>query len=118
MIDIVKKHIIGSVVQYENVLADLIATKKAIKVKGNLETELLDKISLLADEMGGKLHALEKSVEDSKLEMSPSQKRQYYTDVLVKAMNELRKVVDQLETLIDNDYWALPTYNEILFSVM
>ncbi len=118
MIDIVKKQIIGSVVGYENVLADLIATKKAIKVKGNLETELLNRISSLADEMADKLHNLEKSVEGSKADMSPSQKGEYYTKVLVNAMNELREVVDQLETLIDKDYWSLPTYNEILFSVM
>lgn len=118
MIDIVKKQIIGSVVAYENVLADLIATKKSIKVKGNLEIELLNKISTLADEMGIKLETLEKSVENSKADMSPAQKGKYYTDVLVTAMNELRNVVDQLETLIDTDYWSLPTYNEILFSVM
>ncbi len=118
MIDMVKKQIIGSVIAYENVLADLVATKKSIKVGGKLELDLLNKISYLADEMSVKLSNLEKVVVESKREMTPKQKGEFYKNTLVSAMNELRAVVDELETLVDKDFWPIPTYDELLFSVI
>jgi glutamine synthetase len=32
-------------------------------------------------------------------------------------MNELREVVDELETVVPSDIWPYPTYGEILYSV-
>ena len=32
-------------------------------------------------------------------------------------MEEIRKAVDELETLVAADYWPVPTYGDILFSV-
>ena len=118
MIDMVKKQITGSVISYENVLADLVATKKAIKIKGKLELDLLNKISTLADKMQEKLFALETAVAGTKVNMTAYQKGEYYKNVLVLAMNELRAVVDELETLVDKDFWPIPTYDELLFSVI
>jgi glutamine synthetase len=33
-------------------------------------------------------------------------------------MSELRLIVDELETLVAGKYWALPSYAQILYSVM
>lgn len=33
------------------------------------------------------------------------------------AMQELRAVVDEAETFVGSEYWPLPTYSEMLFSV-
>ena len=40
-----------------------------------------------------------------------------YVELVVPAMDELRKTVDRLEELTDREYWPLPTYNDILFYV-
>ena len=32
-------------------------------------------------------------------------------------MQQLRAVVDELETLVSKKYWTLPSYGELLFSV-
>ena len=32
-------------------------------------------------------------------------------------MEEVRKYADELETIVDRDFWPYPTYGEILFSV-
>ena len=32
-------------------------------------------------------------------------------------MNEIREIVDTLETMVASSYWPVPTYGEILFSV-
>ena len=39
----------------------------------------------------------------------------HYRDEVVPAMLEIRKVVDQLELIIADDLWPLPTYREMLF---
>jgi len=38
-----------------------------------------------------------------------------YRDAVVPAMHRLRAEADQLETMIDDDYWPLPKYRELLF---
>ena len=32
-------------------------------------------------------------------------------------MNAVRELIDQLEQLVDKDYWPYPNYTELLFSV-
>ena len=118
MIELVKKEIIGSVVAYETALAELVESKTKLGVSASLETNLLNKISSLADDMGVKLEALEKAVNGSKAPMNTAEKGDYYREIIVSAMGELRAVVDELETLVDSKYWALPTYSELLFSVI
>ena len=38
-------------------------------------------------------------------------------DEVIPAMSELRKYIDKAETLTAADYWAVPTYGELLFDV-
>ena len=40
-----------------------------------------------------------------------------WKDNVLLAMNELRKVVDKLETLVDSTYWPMPTYTNLLFDI-
>ena len=117
MVDLVKKEIIGAVIKYESVLADLVKSKKDLGIRCELESTLLDKISLLADSMQIKLENLEKAILGSKEERNTDEKGKYYREVIFNAMQELRIVVDELETLVDAEYWPLPSYTEMLFSV-
>ena len=39
----------------------------------------------------------------------------YYCEQVIPAMNELRATVDQLESIVPDEYWPLPTYPEMLF---
>lgn len=118
MVELVKKEIIGSVISYETALSELIESKSALGVSCQLETNLLNKISSLADEMGVRLENLETAIKGSKEPMDTAQKGDYYRKVIVSAMQSLREVVDELETLVDSQYWSLPTYSQLLFSVI
>ena len=103
---------------YEASLAELVESKKAIGISCALETNLLSKISVLADSMGKKLENLENAVLGAKEPRSTDEKGMYYRKVIFTAMQELRIVVDELETLVDSKYWPLPSYTEMLFSVI
>ena len=41
----------------------------------------------------------------------------YYKDTIIPAMNKLRKVADEIETLVGEKYWPYPTYGELLFKI-
>ena len=42
----------------------------------------------------------------------------YYShEEVVKAMEDLRRVVDLAETKVDGKYWPIPTYTDLLFGI-
>ena len=41
----------------------------------------------------------------------------YYHDVVFDDMNKVRAIIDHLETLVASDFWPVPTYYDLLFSV-
>ena len=64
-----------------------------------------------------KLEDLEKSVLDAKLHTEALDLAKYYRESVFMNMQQLRAVVDELETLVSKKYWTLPSYGELLFSV-
>ena len=117
MIDIVKREIIGATLEYQSALASLIAQKGQIGVEGILEKKLLLQISALCDKMGEQLETLEVAVKGAEDMNLPQAKGKYYREHIFESMSALRETVDELETLVDKEYWPLPTYSEMLFSV-
>ena len=45
----------------------------------------------------------------------PAGHAKLYRDEVIPAMNALRESCDVLETLVDDDLWPLPTYQEMLY---
>ena len=41
----------------------------------------------------------------------------YYHSKVVPAMDKLREAVDNLETIVGNEFWAYPDYGQILFGI-
>ena len=118
MTEIVKKEIIGSVISYETALAELVESKLALGVSCQLESNLLNEIANLADSLAIRLETLEEAIKGAKDLTDIKDKAYYYREVIFESMQSLREVVDELETLVDSDYWPLPTYSEMLFSVI
>jgi len=48
---------------------------------------------------------------------SLDRRAKFYCDVVLPACEELRKVIDELESRIDDQFWPLPKYRELLFMV-
>ncbi len=119
MIDMVKKQIIPGVVSYQKEIATTLESKKNLGVYGSdLEEYLLQRMSKLSGCMLNNLLKLEsavievKSHEEDTLEFA-----KFYRDGVFATMTELRAVVDELETIVAKEYWSLPSYGEILYSV-
>ena len=119
MLDMVWKDILPAVSAYSKKLADTALAKKSLSdsIDCSFETELAAKISTLTAEAVKKAQALEYAVMDVKNYEDTLELARFYKDTVFAAMNELRIVVDELETHTAAEYWPYPSYGDILFSV-
>lgn len=119
MIDLAKKEIIPAILGYQGEIAEIANNKKKLSssIQCCLEENILNKISTLGNSLYSKLEDLEKSVLDAKLHTEALYLAKYYRESVFMNMQQLRAVVDELETLVSKKYWTLPSYGELLFSV-
>jgi glutamine synthetase len=119
MVDMAKGVIIPACIDYQNDLAKLLARKKTLGgYDVSLEENLLLNIAKLASSLLKKLNALEDAILNSKEEREILAQASFYRDKIFAGMSELRLVVDELETLVARKHWPLPSYAEMLFSVV
>lgn len=120
MTDMVNKYVIPAVIGYQNELAELVLNKKAVSpgIDTTPEENLLNRISRLSAELYRKLdHLCEQTravrdISDS-LALAQASRGKVFA-----AMNDLREVVDELELIVSRKHWTLPTYTDILYSVI
>jgi len=121
MLDMVRKDIIPSSISYQNEIVQLLQTKKSIKGWGFeaiLEEKILDTLSRLSSALLNKLENLERALSAAKTKNGVIDTAKYYRDSVFVAMSELRKICDDLEATTARKYLSMPTYGEILFSVV
>ena len=76
----------------------------------------LQRISTLCDDAYARTEALEHVLQDAG-QGSMEQRARYYREMVCPAMDALRTVVDELETLVSKDAWPYPSYGRILYRV-
>ena len=118
MIDMVKRNILPAAESYQKELCDIIVKKREILGEDSTKTEksTLERISALAESLVGLLRDLESKVAYSKTLTSLPQAISCKEEVL-PAMEDMREVIDELERIVDADFWRFPTYNDLLYSV-
>jgi glutamine synthetase len=119
MIDMVKRSIIPSVLNYLKDVSETASLKKSINANFNcqLEESLIESISSLSSSLYMKLIDLENSVLEARSQDTSPETAKYYREFVFVNMQSLRSVVDELETLVGKKYWPFPTYGDLLFSV-
>ncbi|MDF2567053.1 MAG: glnA3-2 [Oscillospiraceae bacterium] len=119
MLDMVKKDILPAAISYVKELADTVVAKKAISssISSDAETQIIEKLSLLSSSLYKKTEELEQSLLDVKNCSSELELATYYKETVFVAMQELRAVADEIETLVGEKYWPYPTYGQLLFNV-
>ncbi|MCR5416722.1 MAG: glutamine synthetase III [Pseudobutyrivibrio sp.] len=115
----VKKDIMAAANEYQYTLAETLNAKAAtgISVDSSVEKKRLEQASKLTFEMDERLEKLEADIEKGKEMSEVYDLARFHHDVIFADMNELREVVDELETVVPSDIWPYPTYGEILYSV-
>ena len=120
MIDMVKKSIIPAVFKWEGALADTIIKKRSVStlLDCSLEENMLTRVSTLATDMGRMLETLEQMTVDYKNHIDALECAKFCRENIFACMQALRKIVDELETLVGKEYWPYPVYSELLYSVL
>lgn len=118
MIEMSKRQFLPAVISYKTALASSISSILAAGGDVAIEKNLLADVSTSLTSFSANLDKLEKAV-DTAAGMHGDVKAQAvaYRDHVFKAMAELRKDADMLETMVDCKYWPVPTYSKLLFNI-
>ena len=111
-IEIAKTMIIPAALRYQGEMA---STYVNLKFLGSpYDSDLLDDVTTALKSLKGHLALLEGAIGYGIPDM-PIEAARHCCDVIVPAMSAVREYADQLEGLVADDLWPLPTYQEMLF---
>ena len=118
-IDIARKHITPSVIKYQKFLIDELNNKIKMddKCSTRLEKSVIKELSALSATYSIRLNKLVKAEKQFNDQLTTLEKANYCKDVLIENMESLREVADKMELIIGKEFFAIPTYEDILYSV-
>lgn len=119
MIDIAGKSIIPAVIRYTTRLADsIIKLKTAVAdIEPYAQNSILIDVNTHLKSAKFALENLIKLMDGAGDIVGVDSHARYMREVIVPAMEELRKPIDELEMIVDKDLWPMPSYGDLLFEV-
>lgn len=119
MLDMAKRQILPAVIEYSGAVASSISAVNAVSdVKLATQEKLLAQLTEGINKLGSAIEVLEGALENADhAGDSTLAHAEYYRDVVFAAMKDLRAVADELETIVSEEYWPIPTYADMLFNV-
>lgn len=119
MAEMARQDIIPSVTRYIKLLSDELLAKRQISdmIDSSMEESL---ITMLSDA----LSSFFVSVESLSSEVSAAQniddglsRAEYYHDVVLERMDEVRSIADKMEMYTAKEYWPFPSYGDLMYSI-
>ncbi len=112
-------HIIPTAMEYQSRLLKNIASMKDVfpdeyRQIAASEIELVRCISELINDIIGKVNRMIEARKVANNLTNAYEKAKAYHDISVSLLG-IRRPIDQLEEMVDNDLWPLPKYRELLF---
>ncbi len=107
-----KQMILPAAYRYQGVLAQVAASMRA--AGKTPDTSSLDRVTSLVANLEKRIADLETAINHEEAADILGHAR-HHRDRVIPAMLETRKVADELENIIADDIWPLPTYREMLF---
>lgn len=119
MLDMAKKEILPAVLKYNKEIFETLKVKQDLGLNISVEKEgdYAIKLSNLTESLMSKIDDLDRMVLDAKNNEEGLELAKFYRDYVVEAMNALRMVADELETMVSSANWPFPTYVDLLFYV-
>ena len=119
MLEMARKQLLPAINTYMSEVANTAASKLAVSeaISVRSETKTLQKLSADADTMSDAIDTLQAAVDAAKALEDESKKAVSFHDDVLPAMDALRAVADDAETICGEDYWPLPSYSKMLYYV-
>ena len=117
LLTMIRRSIFPAVSRYTGELAETVQRKKALYLDCAAETELLQQLSGLNNELYDTARAMDKALEEAPASEGDIESARYYRDVVYALEYKASHLVNTLETHTSAEFWPYPTYADILFSV-
>ena len=115
--DMAKTEILPAVMRFGKDICDIAASKKSVGIEPVVEMATATKVNDLTAALSEKATRLSDAILRAQaMTEAESMARAYHDDVFA-LMQSLRAVADELETIVGEEYWPYPTYDELLFNV-
>lgn len=111
MVEMGQTMILPAAMKYLSSLGDACMKLNELGLKPN--TVALERTNTLVDTFQGQIDALKEALAHE--EDDPAKESEQARDTVLPAMEALRETADQLEQIVDDEFWPLPTYQEMLF---
>jgi glutamine synthetase len=117
-LDIFRTHLFPAAMKYQKNLAESLKLHSEVtgKKKKSEQLQCLEKLNNCIETSLKLANQLEEE-KKSAAKKSIKDKGKAYSERVKSKNSELRKIVDQLELIVDDDLWPLPKYRELLFMV-
>ena len=112
-LQIAKTMILPAAYRYQGELVDT-ATKLKSLTGQAVHMGTLEKLTKLVGEFEGRIEGLEKALAHHGAGDLRGEVKHFH-DTVIPAMVALRETADQIEVILPDDLWPLPTYREMLF---
>ena len=106
-----------ALMSYSGDLAETVATKAGLGIAGKAEKDVVVKVTAGIDEVYDLTAKLEELATRAASKANPTECCALCRDEVIPAMDALRAAVDAMERLCGNDFWPVPSYNDMLFYV-
>ena len=111
-VEMARTLIFPAAVRYQNELASACVNLKLVGYE--FDTDTLDKVTTLVKSLQDSIAVLEKTMAGD-VPGEPLDTARHCCDIILPAMGTVREYADELEGLVADDLWPLPTYQEMLF---
>ena len=112
VVSMAKTIIYPAAVRYLSELSTAIANSKAIGIE--MDKETAEKVASLIQPMMDNVSKLSTAMTKHDF-ASPEDHMQYFAQTIRPLMDKVREYADELEGEVADDFWPLPTYQEMLF---
>jgi glutamine synthetase len=106
--------ILPAALQYQTDVANAVLAAKSAGAASEAQSAMLKELVGTVDAFRAAIGKLD-AAHGGQPHGSVHEHATYMRDVVLPAMAELRKVGDKLELMVNDSYWPLPTYREMLF---
>ena len=119
MLEMTMRDIIPAVTSYVGKLASSISSLKGVlpTAAAVCDTSVLEKLAELLDRTYEAYNNLLRVENIALSKCDVEEAAHYYKSSVVPKMTELRRLVDEMETLTARDAWPMPTYGDLTFGV-
>ena len=117
LLSMIRRNIFPAVSRYTSDLARAVQRKKALYLDCSAETDLLQQLTNLNNELYTTAQSMAQALENAPTSEGGLASARYYRDVVYALEYKASHLVNELETNTSAEYWPYPTYADILFSV-